>query len=259
MKMYVKVCDLQYIKTVFTCHNSDVLHCLCSSDQVMVSLISLTVLSAVPFSAARSLSPSQENANKIKACTPRSDNVNYTGLLNTYFEQLSKPRSGRPVPAPWDAMQNLQMFTPLPLQTLACGDTQSEACRASSSSGSAQRHNSRTAMWLNVYPGPQMEVNVGSDMIAAAVEEEDGSKANNCDKVHNNPHTVCSTDFNRFPPILCEATCKSPCGCCKRRSSELTSAHVLVINRCEGTNAVWRLKEVGGLLPISPNSCQCQS
>eukprot|EP00117_Sycon_ciliatum_P035370 scpid94113/ scgid26833/ len=223
---------------------------------IMVIVDSLGFASANPISRSSrkaGVAPSKENANEVLPCTPKSNTVNFPELFELYFSLLSKSYRLHDY---WHTLQVLNMFTPLPLEMLACLQPDSKVCQLSmSGSNVAPRHSHQAAFWMNLYPGPEMGVNLLDELSPIRPAPNDKS----CDMVRNNPRTICSTDYNRFPPVLCEATCKSPCGCCRKRRSAEQTVRTLEISHCNATDnalPVWELREVT-LLTVSPYSCEC--
>ena len=185
-------------------------------------------------------------SNKFADCSPTPSNVDFHALLQTFISLIKTTNT-----KPKSAVVRLQMFTPMPLQNLACTNRPSPLCKELSRNATQEISDIRfTAIWKNLYPssGSQQDV-----------------PERPCNKTDGKHSANCTTDFSRFPPVLCEATCGSPCDCCRQRTREENGGHhikkrvhVMQIKSCHEGIATWELKHKT-LLPISPNSCVCTS
>ena len=196
---------------------------------------------------AKAISPSMRGvSNKFAECSPTPSNVDFHALLQT-FTSLIKATNTRPK----SAVVRLQMFTPMPLESLACTNRPSPLCKDLSRNATQEISDIHfTAIWKNLYP-------------SSGSQQDEPERP--CNKMNGKHSANCTTDFSRFPPVLCEATCRSSCDCCRQRTREENGGHhikkrvhFMQIKSCHEGIATWVLKQKI-LLPISPNSCVCTS
>ena len=196
---------------------------------------------------AKAISPSTRGVgHRFAECLPTPSNVDFHALLQTFTSLINATST-----LPNSAVFRLQMFTPMHLQNLACANRVSPLCEELSRHAIQEISDIHfTAIWKNLY--------------ASRGSQQDEMKKP-CSKMNGQHSASCTTDFSRFPPVLCEATCSSPCDCCRQRTREENGGHhikkrvhVMQIKSCHEGIATWELKHKI-LLPISPNSCVCTS
>ena len=219
----------------------------CFANAVLLTQVLLALAVFLQLADTKAILPATRGvSNKFAECSPTPSNVDFHALLQT-FTSLIKATNTRPK----SAVVRLQMFTPMPLQNLACTNRPSPLCKELTRNATQEISDIHfTAIWKNLYP-------------SSGSQQDDPEKP--CNKMNGKHSANCTTDFSRFPPVLCEATCSLPCDCCRQRTREENGGHhikkrvhVMQIKSCHKGIATWELKHKI-LLPISPNSCVCTS
>ena len=194
---------------------------------------------------SRAVPSVQAVSSKLTNCELTSDNVNFHDLIETF----SAFYTNDPHMSLKRAIFQLQMFTPIPLHHMACFANGSSLCNSLASTSIQELTDKKfTLIWKDLY-------------LPSGSQQNESEKPSN--KMGGKHSAKCTTDFSRFPPVLCEATCRSSCDCCRQRTPEENGGHhikkrvhVMQIKSCHNGTATWELKDKI-LLPISPNSCVC--
>ena len=179
---------------------------------------------------SRSLPPPQS----ISRCVPTPTTVNFTALLEMYARLVTDELHFSDTPRV--EVSRLQMFTPLPLDYLACSAAGSSLCARLG--GVAELSSlSLIKPWQQIYN--KSSTPCKSQQRAVSVE--------------------CTTDPTRFPPVLCQARCDTACGCCQLRGKARSRLRPMRIVKCSDDKAIWALAPPITSTIISPNSCQTSS
>ena len=156
--------------------------------------------------------------------------VNFTMLLTELMGQLnSRSRNNSRWNTTWGYIQNLQMFTPMPLDLLG---KLAEIATLSVRPGSrSQESRLRQKTWPNIYR---------KVLHARSTAEIDVN---------------CTTDPLRFPPVLCQAACLSTCPDCVPNRHRCRRVTFLQMT-CRNGEPTWLL-ESRHMRMIAPDSCEC--
>ena len=198
---------------------------------------------------SRAVPSARAVSSKFADCTPTFENVNFHDLMETF----SAFHTNKSHTNPKRAIFRLQMFTPLPLHHLACFSQRSSLCDTLATATIQEISDKMFAkIWTGVYPSRQ------------PVQPKKKACSNNSTTPEVLSST-CTTDLTRFPPVLCEASCHSPCDCCRQRAKDENNnrrvkkkVHYMRIKSCANGQPEWELQS-RMMLPLSPNSCVCRS